>query len=238
MIRRAFTLIELVLTIVIVGIVSLSFPLIMMQSSNNLEVAAQQEAVLAAKTYIGTILSHSWDVNSLTATDDAMILETNSANPDTAADDEFDRATDAFGNPTNRRLGNIDGYGRRRLVDGGIANPFPTARGALNWGNDVDRIDVDDFDDLVENLAINAADMDYMFSLTLTPTILYVNDRDDYTQNTINFNFLSNDAGGITNIKMIAVNAVNANPPTDITLRAYSANIGEFELLKRMDGEW
>jgi prepilin-type N-terminal cleavage/methylation domain-containing protein len=237
MISRAFTLIELILTIVIIGIVSISFPLIMMQSSSNLEVAAQQEAVLAAKTYMGTILSHPWDENSFTAAGDAMILETASA-MHAQADSEFNRVSDALGNPTNRRPGNIDGYGRRRLVDSSVANRFPAVRGAGNWGKNGDLFDIDDFDNNLEKLAINVADMDYMFNLDLTATIFYVSDSDVYAGDTIDFDLQIINVNDITNIKMVAVNAVHANPPTDITLRAYSTNIGEFELLKRMDGEW
>ncbi|MDR1614535.1 MAG: type II secretion system GspH family protein [Campylobacteraceae bacterium] len=238
MIRKAFTLIELILTIVIVGIVSLSFPLIMMQTSNNVELATQQEAILATKTYMGTILSRPWDENSLDSSGMAVILETDSAVAGIAADSEFNRVVG-----TNMRSGNIDGYGRRRLINSIAADPYPTADGTANWGKNANLRDVDDFDGFVQDLTIVPADMDYMFSLKLTPTIRYVGDGGgvggvDYTQNIINFNFPIADAGGITNIKMVAINVVNTNPVVDITIRAYSTNIGEFELLKRSAGEW
>ncbi|MDR1007743.1 MAG: prepilin-type N-terminal cleavage/methylation domain-containing protein [Campylobacteraceae bacterium] len=233
---RAFTLIELVITIVIVGIVSLSFPLIMTQTGNNIVVATQQEAVLAAKTYIGTILSYPWDGNTYAVGGGfvgGMILETNSALASMASDSEFDRILG-----TNLRPGNIYGNDRRRLMDSIDVNRFPTP--ATAFGIIGDPGDIDDFNGRIQNLNINAADMDYIFQLSLTPTILYVDDETDYTDTDVDFEFDTGDAGGITNIKMISMNVIGAAdaPDIDITLRAYSSNIGEIELLKRTRGSW
>jgi prepilin-type N-terminal cleavage/methylation domain-containing protein len=231
--RAAFTMIELIITIVIIGIVSLSFPLIMTQTGNNILVAAQQEAVLAAKTYIGTILSYPWDDNtyaegSLTR---GMILETDG----TSADDEFNRVVD-----TNFRAGSIAGDNRRRLIDNSTINKQPTTSGAGgDWGgNDVD--DIDDFNDKTQDLNVASSDMDYIFQLRLTPTVSYVSDEAVYTSQNLTFAFNTGSVG-ITNIKMVSMNVVNATasaPNVNIVLRAYSSNIGEIELLERGRGSW
>jgi prepilin-type N-terminal cleavage/methylation domain-containing protein len=229
--RAAFTLIELIVTIVIVGIVSLSFPLIMSQTSKNLEVAMQQEAILAAKTYIGTIVSYPWDGNAPVSGVRTMILDTNG----TAADNEFNRIAG-----TNLRLGNIDGEGRRRLVDASATATHPTEATSFGVATPAD---IDDFHGLAQDLNVNLVDMDYIFSLRLTPTIAYILDNATYSDTAINFNF--NTAGvtaadNRTNIKMIAVNVVGTvgAPNVNITLRAYSANIGEFDLLSKDLGDW
>jgi prepilin-type N-terminal cleavage/methylation domain-containing protein len=224
--NRAFTLIELIITIVIIGIVSLSFPLIMTQTGRNIEIATQQEAILAGKTYIGTILSYPWDGNTQYIGDTAMILETDNATH--ASDDEFNRVAG-----TNLRLGNIDGAGRRRL-----SVNTPTAFGA--FGGVVPSADMDDFNNRVENLNTVAADMDYMFRLQLTPAVSYVSDSADYANDTVNFEFRTAAALDITNIKMVAVNVVDIGAGTNVnvTLRAYSANIGEYDMSRKGLGEW
>jgi prepilin-type N-terminal cleavage/methylation domain-containing protein len=232
--RAAFTLIELIVTIVIVGIVSLSFPLIMSQTSKNLEVAMQQEAILAAKTYIGTIVSYPWDGNAPVFGVRTMILDTNG----TAADNEFDRIAG-----TNLRLGNIDGEGRRRLVDASAATTHPTETGSFGVIAPAFPADIDGFNNYAQNLSVSLVDMDYIFSLRLTPIIAYISDDaigGAYSGTTINFNFNTAGIAGTTNIKMIAVNVVGTAgaPNVNITLRAYSANIGEFDLLSKDLGDW
>jgi prepilin-type N-terminal cleavage/methylation domain-containing protein len=222
--KKAFTLIELIITIIIVGIVSLSFPLIMMQTSRNIVLATQQEAILAAKTYIGTILSYPWDENTPYFGNRAMILETN----DTihAADNEFNRIAE-----TNLRAGNIDGSGRRRLS---VVSTYPS------YNINASSADIDDFEGKTQNLNTVAADMDYMFQLELTSNVNYVSDSSDYTNNTLGFEFNTAGGGDITNIKMITVNVkdVTGDTNVNITLRAYSANIGEYEMLRKGLGEW
>jgi prepilin-type N-terminal cleavage/methylation domain-containing protein len=229
--KRAFTIIELIISIVIIGIVSLSFPMIMTQTGNNILVATQQEAILAAKTYMGTILSYPWDENTYVVEGGlirGMILETNNATM--ASDDEFNRVTD-----TNLRPGNIDGNNRRRLAANSI---FPTIIGSESS----DLVDIDDFNNVVQNLSVVADNMDYIFQLSLTPTVLYVDDKANYSNQTLAFNFNATSAGhNITNIKMISMNVVNlasSSPNVNITLRAFSSNIGEVEPLKRSKGSW
>jgi prepilin-type N-terminal cleavage/methylation domain-containing protein len=223
--KKAFTMIELVITIVIVGIVSLSFPLILTQTSTNINLAMQQEAVLAAKTYIGTILSYSWDENSIMGGGSAVILDTSTS---ASADNEFNRVVG-----TNLRAGNVYGTGRRRMVDA-VAATHPSNSDNAN------PIDIDDFSGDVSQLVVNQADMDYTFSLQLTPTISFVDDEADYDRDDVDFTFRTGAAADSTNIRLIAVRVENVGGggTTDITLRAYSANIGEFELLSKNRGEW
>jgi prepilin-type N-terminal cleavage/methylation domain-containing protein len=237
--KRAFTLIETIVTIVIVGIVALSFPLILLQTNNNLLLATQQEAILAAKTYIGTISSYPWDGNTIYYGDRAVALETNSSEAGHSADSEFNRVTD-----TNLRLGSVDGAGRRRFANdtiyptssafvggaGGAGGGFGMAAGAMPE-------DIDDFDNYTRTLNVVASDMDYIFSLDLTPTISYVSDDSDYTNQILDFTF-GTGSTGITNIKMIAVHVKDDDDNVNITLRTYSANIGEFSLLDREKGSW
>ncbi|MFC2492347.1 MAG: prepilin-type N-terminal cleavage/methylation domain-containing protein, partial [Campylobacter curvus] len=54
--RRGFSLIELILSIVIVAIVSLSLPLVMKLTSQTNAKAMTQESIMIAKTYMSLIL--------------------------------------------------------------------------------------------------------------------------------------------------------------------------------------
>jgi len=217
--RKAVSLIELVFAIVIMGIAAMSFPLILTQTSSNNEMALQQEAILNAKAYAGTILSYPWDGNSVSATDGrVMVLDTTG----TLADNEFDVGVD------NTRVGHIVGIGRRAvLIDDNTGLPVqPASSGGI-----------DDFDGDARALplaATVATDLDYILNFSLAAAVNYVSDNANYGGAAINnFNFQTGDAGGTTNIKMIQVSATNAAGNTITSLRAYSSNIGDYVLLEK-----
>ncbi|NLK66227.1 MAG: type II secretion system protein [Campylobacteraceae bacterium] len=59
--KKGFSLIELVLTIVVVSIAIMALPTIVMQTQRSNEMALKQELTLQAKSMIGRVLSTSWD---------------------------------------------------------------------------------------------------------------------------------------------------------------------------------
>ncbi len=216
--KKAISLIELVFAIVIIGIAAMSFPLILTQTSDNIKMALQQEAILNAKAYIGIILSHPWDTSSTTSPDiyggRAMVLDTTRS----TADNEFDTTT-------HERTGHIEGYGRRLML-------------VNNTGNLVrpEGVNIGNFNNAVENLRVAATvatDLDYILNFSLTPTISFVSDQANYAQQDISFVFNIRPAGGTTNIKMINMQALSVADGINIVLRAYSSNIGEYFLLER-----
>lgn len=213
MMRRATSMIELVFAIVIMGIAMMTLPLILTQVQNNDAFAMQQEAILAAKTKIGDILSHEWDANSYSATaGHAYVLD--AAN----GDSELGRV-----GTTNSRIGHVQAEGRRKFFTTDT-NATDVANLGLNGTLD----DVDDFIGTSPVINANPGTLDYIFDLTLNTAVTYAADSATYSASTLGVFALSPAVNGtsVTNIKTISV-SVTGIPNTTITLRAFTCNIGE-----------
>jgi len=219
--RKAASMLELVIAIVVMGIAVMSLPLILTQSQNANAIALQQEVILATKTKLGYILSYEWDANSYDATAGVsrVLNTTNSA----SADSDFNATT-------TRRIGHIQADNRRRLRDDMAS---PTLSVNFNLGNVVP-LDMDDFHNRVENTTVVAADMDYIFNLELNSTVSYINDSASYTNQDMNFTFDGSSApANPTNIKMVTVRTKDTSNNVNIILRAFASNIGESGITKK-----
>ena len=222
MMRSAMSMLELVFAIVIMGIAVMSLPLILTQVQTNNAFAMQQEAILAAKTTIGDILTYEWDDKSYDANASrSFVLTTNSTT--TALNCS---AT------TFRRVGHVNADYRRKCSPLGATASTVATLGAD--GGDLD--DIDDFNGknipIVTNIVEGAGSLDYVFtSLTLTPTITYASNApiNSYNNSVLTFTFNPDNANDITNIKTILVQVTGASQT--ITLRAFSCNVGESTLL-------
>lgn len=224
MIRKAASMLELVIAIVVMGIAVMSLPLILTQSQNANAVALQQEVILATKTKLGYILSYEWDANSYDANASvSRVLDTNGSTS----------ANAAFYTTTTHRIGHVIADNRRRLGDNMAS---PTADGGANWGN-VALNDIDDFDVKSENTTVVAADMDYIFNLELNSTVQYISDAPSagtYNNQDINFSFNAASApANPTNIKMITVRTRDTSNNVNVVLRSFASNIGESTFAKR-----
>lgn len=221
MMRSAMSMLELVFAIVIMGIAVMSLPLILTQVQTNNAFAMQQEAILAAKTKIGDILTYEWDDNSYdTTAQRSFVLDTANG----------DGALRRVGT-TNQRIGHINVDYRRKLYDATVVLNDRSASAIGADAGDLD--DIDDFSGQAITIAATletAGTLDYIFTaLTLTPTITYASDTAIYSNPTLTFTFDPVNANAITNIKTISVQVTGTNQ--NITLRAFSCNIGESTLL-------
>ncbi|MDR1285460.1 MAG: prepilin-type N-terminal cleavage/methylation domain-containing protein [Campylobacteraceae bacterium] len=237
MMRKAFSLIELVISIVVVGIVSVSFPLILSQTSTNIAFAIQQEAILETKTYMGTILSYQWDSNSMFTDAEGtriIVLNVPSGNENLKGD--------VVGGTLALRPGHILGDSRRKMGVNNVTNATvaPCASPSL-----CDEPSIDNFNNAnaVQNLIVadGTKNIDSIMRLTLTPNIEYVSDTPDggnYNDDSISFKFNRAAVVGTTNIKKITITTTSADDDEmEIVLRAYSSNIGEFQMDHR-DGAY
>jgi len=211
--RKASSMIELVIAIVIMGIAVMTLPLMLERVQENNAFAMQQEAILAAKTQLGDIITYPWDENSL-KNNVVAVLDTQSAS--------YQREV----NTTTRRIGHVKQDKRRKF--------FSNETNASVIGTATNNItDIADFDtDVAELNKLNAADadfagtLDYRFDFNMTTSVRYIND------NPVNFVFSDANISTTSNIKMITVTLQGDNIST-FQLRAYSSNIGESELLRR-----
>jgi type II secretory pathway pseudopilin PulG len=224
--RKATSLIELVIAIVIMGIAVMSLPMVLTQTQSNNAIALQQEAILSTKAKLGFISSYVWDENSWDENSSvSRVLDTtNSAD----ADDEFDVNTTT----DIRRKGHFTSDGRRRLWDVTDSKREPLAETTAAPNED----DIDDFDDHNDTITVSdPTDMDYLFSLNMNPKVSYVSDATDYSNSVIGFTFdETNTKTNPTNIKLISVTATGGDG-INIKLSTFASNIGQSTILKR---EW
>jgi Tfp pilus assembly protein PilV len=216
--RSAMSLIELVFTIVIMGIAVMSLPLILTQVQRNDAFAMQQEAILAAKAKIGNILTYEWDHNSYDSTASRSFVLT-TVSPDTELD---------CNGTTFRRLGHVNADSRRKCSATGAS---ASAIGA-DAGDGGNFTDIDDFDADAINISASAegaGTLDYIFDLNLSTSITYAADSATYNVSPVVFTLNPDNNVTVTNIKTISVTVSGGDQ--NITLRAFTCNIGESMLL-------
>lgn len=226
--RRGASMLELVVAIVVMGIAVMALPLMLSQTKSNNEFAMQQEAILAARTKLGDVLTYAWDEANVLLTGATLVLDTN----DTGSDDELNKINGS------RRIGHIPSDKRRKGYD--IQTPS-TASGTL--GADAGEAQLSDYDDiddfhttsqqLFNSGEATIAGQDYKFAdMNLTTRVIYVDDSATYINDDVNdFVFTTANANRRSNLKMVEITVSGSQ--TNFVLRSYSANIGESELLRR-----
>ncbi len=222
--KQGFTLIELIVAIIVIGIAMMSVPLLLSQSSRSNEFSLDQEAILAASTKIGNILSYPWDDKLVSEVDVKHILDV------THGDSELNRSPD---NNSTRRIGNFKANYRRKFNTN-----LTYASVVLGKTGDTNTTAYNDMDDFngTSDIINGSGSGDYLMDLNLTTQVFYISDNAAYSSSpTLNFGDLNISAvTPTTNLKMVQVKVVNLTNNQDITtLRAFSANIGSYELLYR-----
>lgn len=224
--RKAASMIELVIAIVVMGIAVMSLPMILTQSQNSNALALQQEAIMATKARLAYILSYEWDAHSYDINSSvSRVLDTTNSSD---AHDDFDVAL-----IDTRRKGHVNADKRRRLRDS-----TDLERNATTFSNntlqDLDDFSFSSYHD--ENASITAID-DYIFQVNLHSDVSFVDDGKDLgidydsTSTTFTFN-KSPTKTNPTNIKMVTVTTTGDN--INITMRAFASNIGESTILKKV----
>jgi hypothetical protein len=235
--RSAVAMIELIFSIVILGIVLMSAPMLIATATQSSYVGLQQEAIASASAEIEMILTHHWDEGNTDPTRTASILVSENGN------DDLDEAV--VGTiPTGRRAGTPSSSNRRfRGSLGGVINA--TAAGSLG-PDDGDRDDIDDFKTaaktaLIEEEATSMLTGDIVDkAITIEVNVNYLNDTpggSSYrgTSDTLTYNTpFDNDIATDSNIKEVQVRLRSNRPEEelqkDIILNAFSCNIGTYKL--------
>jgi len=221
--RRAASLLELVIAIVVMGIAMMTLPLMLTTTQSNNTFAMQQEAILAARTQVGDMLTYLWDEHSIDSNGTIAVLDTNSTYA------KFERHNNSV-----RRIGHVKGNKRRKYFTGKTYATTPSLLG--KDGSDSTPDDIDDFDTTSATLhtyAESAGVLDYKFDINMTTTVSYINDNFNESQP---FEFNTTSIAHTTNIKMTKLTLrgnSSSSKDLNITLRTYSCNIGANQLLRR-----
>lgn len=195
--RRGLTLIELIFSMVIIGIVFTVIPKLIMSMNQNANVTIKEEALFNALTYTGKIIYLPWDQNN---TDNDKILSTGGLS-------DYN-CTDGY------RNGKF--YGSRQCDD--------LNRTASTIGHDTTPFDYNDIDDYDQNITtpkINCNGTLKPIGKSISATISYVNDPmliNPFISNAFELNTTSQAS---SNTKYIDIKIGNCS-----ILRYHSFNIG------------
>jgi hypothetical protein len=233
--RKAIAMIELIFAIVIMGLALMSAPMLISQASMGGLAAVQQEAIVAASTELGMIMTRHWDEADTDESDYGPILVVN---------EDISALNEAVvdGNKTGKRIGIPAPSSRSFLTsDGSRLNASAT----LN-NEDGDFDDIDDFNGKHTTLTVAAGDStttavgDYIdTSLQMDTSVSYLPAPDiSYAATTISFNDpFSSTSANSSNIKSISTTVTSGSHDselgTNITLRAFMCNIGTYILKRR-----
>jgi len=215
--KKASSLLELIIAIVVMGIAVISFPTVLMQTQSNNTFALQSEVLLGVRVKLGDILTYRWDENSL-VDDKIFVLVTD-------GDSELNATAG-----TTRRIGHVNADKRRKFSPD-LNSSTPVA----NLGSDSgDLDDIDDFDGSVETLqaTTESTNLDYRFTdYNITTSVVYVDDTANYSGTTLSFTLKDSNISHTSSIKMITLSVSGTDIP--FKLRSYACNIGELELLRK-----
>ena len=222
--RKGFTFIELVVAIVVIAITLMSVPLLLSQASRTNAFNLNQEAVLAGATKVGNILTFPWDDKLVGQQNIKYILDV------TNGDNELDRYPNTS---STRRIGNFKANYRRKFDANQTFASITLGR--TGDTNSTAFNDIDDFNGTTSRIN-GSGTGDYVKDINISTTVKYISDDANYSSSpTLNFSFDINSTPPSTNIKLIEVKVSdNTNNQEITTLRAFSANIGSYELLYRI----
>ena len=206
--RAAFTMIELIFAIVVIGVTVLTVPLMIETNNKALEGNLAQEAIFLTSAVLSMTTTLVWDnrsVVSTASTDDyvlAKILDVNVPNHRRASLD------------STLRVGGMDEDKHRQFFDYNDSNttqhtPAQVGDGTLDFEGDVD-----------------TTALGYKFNYGVVINRGYVPDASGEFEGT-----LTN--SGPTNLKMTEVRISGEDGELITVLRAYTANIGEVDYAKR-----
>jgi len=222
--KRAIAMIELIFTIVIIGIVLMSAPMLIYQASRSNTVAIQQEAIAAISAHTSILLTKHWDEADANLSGGiAPILETTFPNPN------FDF------NATNTRKG-LYPYSGRLTLYGSL--PLQASVIGSDGG---DRDDIDDYHNIENNISVYASETsnalagDYIdVNLSINTMVTYIDDNPTFFDVNSTANINTSPIVGTSNIKFLNVILTSKSGISElqkaITLKAFSCNIGTTQI--------
>ena len=235
--KKGFTLIELIFTIVILAITTMAIPRIVAQTTELNALAIKEELVYNAKAFMSRISKAQWD--SAYAADA-------SCGGDASCMDRILTVTpgvDDSGNSTKEvRPGILPEASRRGISSQAPATKKQFGRNGISFGggryNDIDDFDRFTTDITVGNLVGSSSRGDFILNTRINVDVDYVAEpfsAAEYASGTDISGVLSDQPsnGAVTNIKMVRVAATDLNDAVardgaakSVVLKAFLSNIG------------
>ncbi|WP_298988122.1 type II secretion system protein [uncultured Campylobacter sp.] len=235
--KKGFTLIELIFTIVILAITTMAIPRIVAQTTELNALAIKEELVYNAKALMSRVSKAQWDsayANDATCGGDASCMDRIlTVNP----------SVDDSGNSTKEvRPGILNEASRRGISSQAPATKKQFGRNGISVGggryNDIDDFDQFTTDITVGNLVGSSSRGDFILNTRINVDVDYVAEpfnAAQYATGTDISGVLSDQPsnGAPTNIKMVRVAATDLNDAVardgaakSVVLKAFLSNIG------------
>jgi len=205
--KYSFTLIELVIAIIVVGITVTSIPMLLGTVSNNMATSLKSNSFFNAYSTLSLIESMNWDENNTKGDNYYKVLTANGGDSELKC---IRKGTVQLDNQSGADC------------DNNTTSHIGTDAGE----NDVSMFDdVDDFNGYtVTNLA----------TYNIKVAVKYINDNADYSAKNIFFNDSLTPSNN-TNIKLIELNVTNKSGKLISIIRGESFNIGAVKIYSRND---
>lgn len=210
--RRAFSFLELIFSIVIMGISFLSIPTIMVVMNRSTEATVDTKGYYHALAQMGIVMSKAWDENNVDDWDASNVVYILDTGTTTCNDD---------------RNGTYEQAHRRQCDNNGTVQRTSTFAASLlnTFGKDGDLTNYNDIDDFH-----GAGQPGVEGNFDVNVSVGYVG----YNQPQPNiFTIPQASGGGTTDIKQVSVRVTNEATGMDATLNYYGFNIGYDKLLTK-----
>ena len=212
-ISKSFTLIEILISLIVIGIVATSFPIILQTTVNSGKNIAREEIFYQEFSLLTLINSFYFDENNTVG--DNYYKELNASGDEELfikkySNSEYNRIGKHQMNNNDLRSGTNSTVSHIGVDSGEIE------------GNDSTYDDIDDYNGFNETL-------ENFGRLTLSVYVKYIDDNADYNKTEFNFTFDYNDINHTSNIKLITINVKEGK--NEINLSYPSMNIGASKYL-------
>jgi len=209
-VKSAFSLLEVVFAIIIMGITMVTLPVMMSSNDKGIDTTLIQEAIFGASAELNQVLSYRWDENSINETVDPKALGLSGVVQTSYSDCDTNTSSPTYG----LRPGHITQPKHRKC----LLN-FPTTSTLGSDAGDLD--DIDDVSTSAKSLFIN-----------------YSADVDGYKQDFQSSVSVSYDTmGGLVgthDAKKVTVTVTDAAGNIVTKLTSYTLNIGEIDMDDRI----
>lgn len=238
MVRKAFTLIELIISIVVLSFIVGFYPILSTEINKSIDFAVEQNALYSTTTRLSKIITAYWDESSFiydpTTFTFSASQEVNASNGDAqlreVGTDSF--RVGAFGTDKKRRFFRTDANATVAL---GFELDDNNTLGTGTYNPD----DIDDFDmgvniyESVYETGATSAAYSYKEDIEVNILVEYVNDTptnaQGYNSKNITFNYNTTATAGPTNIKMTTITTRRATGEEIFKMRTYASNVGEIK---------
>ena len=223
--RYAFTLIELIFAIIIISVVVISLPTMFKSNENAIMNNINQEALFAVSAEMMQTLSYPWDQNSSDSTNAyGKVVDITSGNNAYIRKD----ANGTVNTNSSFRVGHIQEDNHRRFHDVSVVNHLESAISSTSTTTALNNAGKSNvvFDNTGSSR--NGYKQEYNMSIDVN----FVADTNTTSGGALFYTF-GTTATTASNMKLISVTIKDKSGTPITRLRAYSANIGEFDFAKR-----